>query len=73
MFSENDTAVVGFLAALLFRNLDFSRVERVQFEDDDYYYYVTAVPKIHIAEEDKEIKKITSGTEEKSDEKEVNA
>lgn len=65
--------LVGILCALLFRNLDFSRVERVQFEDDDYYYYVTAVPKIHIAEEDKEIKKITSGTEEKSDEKEVNA
>lgn len=53
------TAAVGFVAAYFFQNLDYSRVERVQFEDDDYYYYVTAVPKIHIADEDKEIKQIT--------------
>ncbi len=26
-------------------NLDYSRVENTQFEDDDYYYYVRAVPK----------------------------
>jgi hypothetical protein len=31
----------------------------VQYEDDDYYYYVTAIPKTHIAEQEKEIKKIT--------------
>ncbi len=28
--------------------VDFSRTERVQFEDDDYYYYVKAVPKINL-------------------------
>ncbi len=27
-------------------NVDYSRAEYVQFEDDDYYYYVKAVPKI---------------------------
>ena len=27
--------------------LDYSRTEYVQFEDDDYYYYVKAVPKIN--------------------------
>ncbi len=26
-------------------NLDYSREEKVQFEDDDYYYYVKAIPK----------------------------
>ncbi len=26
-------------------DLDYNRVERVQFEDDEYYYYVKAVPK----------------------------
>ena len=31
-------------------NLDYTRVERVQFEDDDYYYYVKAVPKRHVSE-----------------------
>lgn len=63
--------MLGIVCALLFRNLDFSRVERVQFEDDDYYYYVTAVPKIHIAEEDKEIKKISPQGPDEPDDKEV--
>ena len=27
-------------------NVDYSRAEYVQFEDDDYYYYVKAIPKI---------------------------
>ena len=36
---------VAFLLEFLFFNLDYSRTERVQFEDDEYYYYVKAVPK----------------------------
>ena len=53
------TVVVGLTTSYLFQDLDYSRVEKVQFEDDDYYYYVTAVPKIRLAEEKKEIKRIT--------------
>ena len=49
---------VGFILNYFVLDLDYSRIEKVQFEDDDYFYYVTAVPKIRIAEEDKEIKKI---------------
>ena len=33
----------------LFMDLDYDRTERVQFEDDDYYYYVKAVPKKMVA------------------------
>jgi len=29
--------------------LDYTSVENVQFEDDDYYYYVKAVPKIDVS------------------------
>ncbi len=29
-------------------NVDYARAENVQFEDDDYYYYVKAVPKITV-------------------------
>ena len=29
--------------------LDYTSVEHVQFEDDDYYYYVKAVPKIDVS------------------------
>lgn len=38
------------MAAQFFRMvLDYTSVEHVQFEDDDYYYYVKAVPKIDVA------------------------
>lgn len=50
--------LVGVILNYFVLDLDYSRIEKVQFEDDDYYYYVTAVPKIRIAEEDKEVKKI---------------
>lgn len=74
-FGNVVTAAAGFAAAFLFQNLDYTRVERVQFEDDEYYYYVTAVPKIRISEEDKEIKRITPDKTEKTgtEEKEVKA
>ncbi len=52
------TLAVGVLLNYFVLDLDYSRIEKVQFEDDDYYYYVTAVPKIRIAQEDKEVKKI---------------
>lgn len=39
-------------------NLDYSRTEKVQFEDDDYYYYVKAVPKVTLTAPDRRVKKI---------------
>lgn len=46
------TIIAGLLVMLVYsfiRILDYTAVERVQFEDDDYYYYVRAVPKIKTA------------------------
>lgn len=37
--------VVKIIQFLVF-DVDYSKAEKVQFEDDDYYYYVKAVPKI---------------------------
>lgn len=37
--------VAAFMYVMVFSG-DYSRVENVQFEDDEYYYYVKAVPKI---------------------------
>lgn len=58
--------VVGILIAVavslvlefFFYHLDYSRVERVQFEDDEYYYFVKAVPKVYVAKKDKRVKRI---------------
>lgn len=41
-------------------SVDYSRTEYVQFEDDEYYYYVKAVPKVTIAVSDKKVKKINT-------------
>ncbi len=55
------TAVsIGIVIVLQFFvfNVDYTRTERVQFEDDEYYYYVKAVPKITLSTPEKKIKKI---------------
>ncbi len=39
-------------------NLDYKRTENVQFEDDDYYYYVKAVPKVSVPAPDRKVKQI---------------
>ena len=39
-------------------NLDYSRIEKVQFEDDEYYYYVKAVPKVTVSTPERRVKKI---------------
>ena len=40
--------------------VDYSRTEQVQFEDDEYYYYVKAVPKMTVAAPEKTVKKINA-------------
>ena len=39
-------------------NVDYTRTEMVQFEDDEYYYYVKAVPKNILATPEKKVKRI---------------
>ena len=41
-------------------HVDYSRTERVQFEDDEYYYYVKAVPKMNITTPSKTVKRINT-------------
>ena len=49
--------LMGFLIAAVVQTakgvLDFPHTERVQFEDDEYYYYVKAVPKLDAPEKKK--------------------
>lgn len=43
--------------------LDYSGVERVQFEDDVYYYYVKAVPKVTVTTPQRNVKHINANNE----------
>ena len=51
---------IGIVYVLQFFVLavDFTRTEYTQFEDDDYYYYVKAVPKIKVTASDVKVKHI---------------
>ena len=40
--------------------VDYSRTEKVQFEDDEYYYYVKAIPKMTVAAQSRKVKKINT-------------
>ena len=57
------SCLIAFVIQFLFFNLDYSRTERLQFEDDEYYYYVKAVPKAIVAGTDKKVTRF-SGKEE---------
>lgn len=39
---------VGWFLQFFLHSVDYTKAEKVQFEDDDYYYYVKAVPKIKV-------------------------
>lgn len=39
--------------------VDYTRIETVQFEDDDYYYYVKAVPKVTVSKSFRTVKTIS--------------
>ena len=41
-------------------SVDYTRTEYVQFEDDDYYYYVKAVPKMTVSTPDVKVQKIST-------------
>ena len=61
------TIIGGIVAVLLAKvvqffafNVDYTRTEYVQFEDDEYYYYVKAIPKNSVTKSKHTVKKITS-------------
>lgn len=56
VFSMLIAKVVEFFAF----HVDYNRAEKVQFEDDEYYYYVKAVPKITVATPSKTVKRINA-------------
>lgn len=50
--------LICMVAQFMRFSLDYPRTERVQFEDETYYYFVKAVPKVKITKTEKSITKI---------------
>lgn len=58
--------IVGILIAVVLQFckgiVDYQRTELLQYEDDEYYYYVKAIPKLSVSEMNKNVKHINSKT-----------
>lgn len=52
--------LTGILLELFVFGGDYTRTERLEYEDDEYYYYVKAVPKATVATSERNIKKINA-------------
>ena len=52
--------VVGIVLQFFVFHLDYEKTENLQFEDDDYYYYVKAVPKVSVEPPKRTVKRINS-------------
>ena len=54
------SAGIALVVEFIMFQMDYSRTETVQFEDDEYYYYVKAVPKVILSKPEKTVKKINT-------------
>lgn len=52
------SAALVFAMQLFAFSVDYTRTEYVQFEDDEYYYYVKAVPKMTVSASAKKVQRI---------------
>ena len=50
--------IVSMIVKLFVFSVVYTRTEYLQFEDDEYYYYVKAVPKVSVAIPEKTVKRI---------------
>ena len=68
-------SIVSVLLALIIQlfvfSVDYSRSEYLQFEDDEYCYYVKAVPKISVPVSRKTVKKINVRQDDETGEVEI--
>lgn len=50
--------LIAFIVKFFVFAVDYTRTEKLQFEDDEYYYYVKAVPKVSVTIPEKTVKRI---------------
>lgn len=52
------SGVLVYATQFLAFSVDYTRTEYVQFEDDEYFYYVKAVPKMNVSASSKKVQRI---------------
>lgn len=63
IFGSIVATAIGLVLEFLVFSVDYSRTETLQFEDDEYYYYVKAVPKLSVSAKEKRVKRINKRQE----------
>ena len=61
------SVVIGLILEFFFFSVDYAKSENLQFEDDEYYYYVKAVPKLAVPVDEKTVKRINERQEVEED------
>ena len=51
---------IAYIVQYFILSVDYTRTEYVQFEDEDYYYYVKAVPKVNMVSADVKVTRINT-------------
>ena len=59
LFGNIIALAIAFILQLIFFTVDFSSTQKVQFEDDDYYYYVKAVPKLTLSPMERKLERLS--------------
>lgn len=54
------SVIAGIILEFFVFGGDYTRTERLEYEDDEYYYYVKAVPKASVTTSERSIKRITA-------------
>ena len=62
------SGLIAIVLEFFKRVLDYTAIERVQFEDDDYYYYVKAVPKVNVSIPRHSVKRMSDYRDEEAEE-----
>ncbi len=63
--------IISFIIHFFVFSVDYSRTEHTQFEDDEYYYYVKAVPKINVTAPEMNVKRINAQRRKKNPSKKI--
>lgn len=62
--------VAGLVLEVFFLSVDYTRTEMLEFEDDEYHYYVKAVPKVGVTIPEKSVKHINERQKEEEEKQE---
>lgn len=57
------SVAIAYVVQFFHLTLDYQGTRKLQFEDDEYYYYVTAIPKFKVALADKTVTRIKTDEE----------